>query len=144
MRAIEALYPAGVITGTALDVGTGSGILAFAMAAMGARVTAIDIDGDAIENARANAALNQPLGIDFWPTPLNKLRSRFDLITANILSGVLVEMAPRLCKRLKAGGHLVMAGILARETDGVRRAFKDLRLITISRSRGWATLTMAS
>ena len=75
----------------ALDVGTGSGVLAIAMRLMGVgQVCAIDIDALALENARENAALNSPGGrIRFATTPLARLRRRFDLITANILSSTL-------------------------------------------------------
>ena len=88
----------------ALDVGTGSGILAIAMRLLGvAEITAIDIDPVAIENARENAQLNRSQNIRFSP-PATSLRRHFDLITANILSSTLIEMAPLLCRRLAPEG----------------------------------------
>jgi len=143
LRAIEKLF-AQRSHETALDVGTGSGVLAFAMAARNARVTAIDIDRQALENARQNAKLNTTAaGIRFSATPLARVAGRFDLITANILSSVLTRMAPLLRRRLKPKGRLVLSGILTSEVRQVLAAYLGLRTVAINRSRGWATLAMA-
>ncbi len=144
LRAIEMLSAEGVRIHDALDVGTGSGVLAFAMASLGARVVAIDLDPQALQNARENLALNPARGrIRFSATPIAKVSGRFDLITANILSSVLIEMAPQLIKRLKPGGRLVMGGILASDALRVLSAYRSLRRVAVMRSRGWATLVMA-
>jgi len=143
LRAIEKLF-AQRSHETALDVGTGSGVLAFAMAARNARVTAIDIDRQALENARQNAKLNTTAaGIRFSATPLARVAGRFDLIAANILSTVLTRMAPMLRRRLKPKGRLVLSGILSSEVSQVLAAYRGLRTVAINRSRGWATLVMA-
>ena len=143
LRAIEKLF-AQRSHETALDVGTGSGVLAFAMAARNARVTAIDIDRQALENARQNAKLNTTAaGIRFSATPLARVAGRFDLIAANILSTVLTRMAPMLRRRLKPKGRLVLSGILTSEVSQVLAAYRGLRTVAINRSRGWATLVMA-
>lgn len=143
LRAIEKLF-AQRSYGNALDVGTGSGVLAFAMASLNARVTAIDIDQLALENARQNAKLNTTAaGIRFSAKPLAQVAARFDLITANILSTVLIGMAPLLTRRLKPKGRLVLSGILASEVREVLAAFRGLRTVAITRSRGWATPVMA-
>jgi ribosomal protein L11 methyltransferase len=109
----------------ALDVGTGSGILAIAMHKLGARtIVAIDLDAIALENAVENADLNGMNGaVRFSVAPLRSIRGRFDLITANILSSVLIPMASQLKARLRPGGYLVLAGILAREADAVAAAY---------------------
>ena len=109
----------------ALDVGTGSGILAIAMHKLGARtIVAIDLDAIALENAVENADLNGMDGaVRFSVAPLSSIRGRFDLITANILSSVLIPMASQLKARLRPGGYLVLAGILAREADAVAAAY---------------------
>ena len=107
----------------ALDVGTGSGVLAIAMRLMGVgQVCAIDIDALALENARENAALNSLGGkIRFATTPLARLRRRFDLITANILSSTLIGMASALTRLLARRGLLILGGILNREAaDGTQ------------------------
>ena len=131
----------------ALDVGTGSGVLAIAMRLMGVgQVCAIDIDALALENARENAALNSFIGgkIRFATTPIARLRRRFDLITANILSSTLIVMASALTRLLARGGHLVLGGILNREAASVLKTYcPRLRCLGIRRDRGWSTLVLA-
>jgi ribosomal protein L11 methyltransferase len=130
----------------ALDVGTGSGVLAIAMRLMGvAEVSAIDIDGLALENARANAGLNSLNGkIRFAITPVARLRRRFDLIAANILSSTLIGMASALTSLLARGGCLVLGGILNREAAAVLGAYRpSLRRLSVRRDRGWSTLVLA-
>ena len=131
----------------ALDVGTGSGVLAIAMRLMGvAQVCAIDIDALALENARENAALNS-MGdgkIHFAATPLKRLRRRFDLITANILSSTLIALASALTSLLGRRGLLILGGILNREAPAVLKAYRPrLRCVGIRRDRGWSTLVLA-
>jgi ribosomal protein L11 methyltransferase len=130
----------------ALDVGTGSGVLAIAMRLMGVgQVSAIDIDALALENARENAVLNSLGGqIRFATTPLARLRRRFDLITANILSSTLIGMASALTRLLANGGRLILGGILNRETAEVLSTYRPrLRCLGVRRDRGWSTLVLA-
>jgi len=130
----------------ALDVGTGSGVLAIAMRLMGVgQVSAIDIDALALENARENAALNSLGGkIRFATTPLVRFRRRFDLITANILSSTLIGMASALTRLLARRGRLVLGGILNREAAAVLNSYGPrLRCLGVRRDRGWSTLVLA-
>lgn len=143
LRAIESVLAEQAPRVSALDVGTGSGVLAFAMASGGMHVVAIDVDRQALQNARENAALNPARSkIRFSSTPLEKVTERFDLVTANILSSVLIAMAPALVKRLKPRGRLILGGILATEVRHVLPAYRALRVIANQRSRGWATLVL--
>ncbi len=130
----------------ALDVGTGSGVLAIAMRLMGVgQVSAIDIDALALGNARANATLNSLGGkIRFATTPLARLRRRFDLITANILSSTLIGMASALTRLLASRGRLILGGILNREAARVLSTYQPrLRCLGVRRDRGWSTLVLA-
>lgn len=130
----------------ALDVGTGSGVLAIAMRLMGVgQVNAIEVDALALDNARENAALNSVGGkIRFATTPAARLRRRFDLITANILSSTLIAMASALTRLLARGGRLVLGGILNREAAAVMRVYQPrLRCLNVRRDRGWTTLVLA-
>jgi len=130
----------------ALDAGTGSGILAIAMRKLGVRqIVAIDIDEKALENARENTGLNvidDPIRLS--SAPLSSVRGRFDPIAANILSTVLIAMAPALKARLRPAGGLVLGGILKREVANVASAFTpQLRCVRSRTDRAWATLLMA-
>jgi ribosomal protein L11 methyltransferase len=127
----------------ALDVGTGSGILAIAMVKLGvAEVTAIDTDIAAAANAKENARLNRVTArILFSTTPLGLLRGRFGLIAANILSSILILMAPDLKARLRHQGYLVLAGILRREADSVAAAYlPELTQVGVRNHGAWTTL----
>lgn len=131
---------------TALDVGTGSGILAIAMKLVGVgKVSAIDNDALALDNARENAALNRlARRISFSTTPIDRIRKRFDLVAANILSSVIIRLASELKRVLARGGRLVLGGILERETAKVAANFTpELRLLSTTIDRGWATMVFA-
>lgn len=150
LRALETLMrthrPARV-----LDAGTGSGVLAIAVALMRARerhapdIMAVDIDPVALENALANARLNGvERAIRFSSVPLTSIRRRFDLITANILSHTLKELAPHLKRILAPGGRLVLGGFLADEADEVLSHYRPpLRCISRRTHRGWTTIVLA-
>lgn len=145
LRAIDRLCGERRLT-RALDVGTGSGILAIAMALLGAKhVTAIDVDAAALDNARENAALNH-LGrrIRLSTTPVAQLSDKFDLIVANILSSVLIAIAPDLIRLLARRGRLILGGILRREARAVASRYAGkLRLLGTDYDRGWTTIIFA-
>jgi ribosomal protein L11 methyltransferase len=112
-----------------LDVGCGSGVLAIAAARLGAArpVVAIDIDHAAITATLDNAARNGVAGaVDASTTPLDRVAGHFDVIAANILSGVLATLAPSVTQRLAEGGSLVLSGVLAQEdqVDEVLAAYR--------------------
>jgi ribosomal protein L11 methyltransferase len=124
-----------------LDIGTGSGILAIAAAKLGyAPVQAFDFDAEAVRVARANARKNRVEGKikltrgDVTRLPLKPAR-QFDLVCANLISPLLIAEKRRIANRLKRGGALVLAGILAAEFAEVERAFANLGLkLTASRA----------
>lgn len=145
LRALDALC-AGRRFKSALDIGTGSGVLAIAMRLFGIpRVTAVDIDEAALDNARENAALNS-MGrtIRFSAAPVERLRGCFDLITANILSTALAAMAATLKRLLAPDGLLVLGGILKHEAPALLDSFRPgLRMVGSRRDRGWITMVLA-
>ncbi len=110
-----------------LDVGTGSAILAIAAARLGAvKVLAVESDPDAIENAQDNAIRNDAVErvcIDCALVDdayLDRTGSgAFDLITANVLSGVLMPLLPAFHKSLSGDGRLILSGILETEADAM-------------------------
>ncbi|MDB5107930.1 MAG: prmA [Candidatus Binatus sp.] len=146
LREIEVSARA-IIPASMLDVGTGTGLLAIAAAMLGAReIIATDVDPIALDNARDNARLNNlERRIRFSPVPLNSIRRRFDLVTVNILSETLIELAPRLKRMVAPHGRLILGGLLADEADDVMRHYRpELRLLRKKTHRGWTSMVLAS
>ncbi|MFQ5508983.1 MAG: 50S ribosomal protein L11 methyltransferase [Leptospirillia bacterium] len=129
-----------------LDVGTGSGILAIAAHKLGAgTVTAFDNDPDAVDNARDNLQLNDCNGIELFTGTLDAVTGRYDLILANLLAHLIVEIAPALSAHLAPDGHLILSGLLNDQVDGVDAALAASGLRTVKyESRGmWSCLLAA-
>jgi ribosomal protein L11 methyltransferase len=106
-----------------LDYGCGSGILAIAAAKLGAdRVAGVDIDSQAIVTSRANAAANK---VDAaFGAPEGLPPATFDVALANILANPLELLAPLLAGRVRAGGHVVLSGILEPQAASVLAAYE--------------------
>jgi ribosomal protein L11 methyltransferase len=103
-----------------LDVGTGTGILAIAARKLGFhRVVAVDTDPLAVDATQENALLNHADGIEVSEGGIETLNATFDFIAANIISGVLVQLAPELAAHLKPGGLAVLSGILSGQAQEV-------------------------
>jgi ribosomal protein L11 methyltransferase len=158
LAALDALERRGTRFGNIADVGTGTGILAFAALALWrqAKCIATDIDSQAINVARENAAINGvTLGhgegelllavADGMHSPLLSARSPFDLIIANILAAPLVELAPDFAHALAPGGTLVLAGLLETQAEAVAGAYAELGLKLCDRGTGeWPVLVLTS
>ncbi len=123
-----------------LDYGCGSGILAIGAALHGAgRIDAVDIDPAAVEATRANAAANK-VSVNAGLPEL--AQGQYPLVFANILATPLKLLAPLLCSHVAAGGHLVLAGILERQTDELKSAYAPwLTLQVDDRDDGWVLMT---
>jgi ribosomal protein L11 methyltransferase len=127
------------------DIGTGSGILAISAAKLGyAPVEAFDFDPEAVRIARANARDNHVLDkirlhrADLTKLPRRSIR-RYDVICANLISTLLLSQRDRILQRLKAGGTLVVAGILKKEFHIIRSAYEGagLKLIAARSEKEW-------
>ena len=129
-----------------LDVGTGTGILAIAAAQMGyRRVIGVDTDILAVDAARSNIELNQAsAGIEIEEGSIAVQSGTFDLIAANIISSVLVLLAPELASHLKPGGVAVLSGILLGLEGGVIEAMEQagLRLFERYQDGKWISLAV--
>jgi ribosomal protein L11 methyltransferase len=139
LRALESAVRPG---DRVLDVGTGSAILAIAAARLGAgEVLAVESDPDALENAEDNLRRN---GVADQVELLHGVvddeflallgPARFDLIVANVLSGVLVPLLPAFLAALapagqgrdeRGPGRLILGGILEEEADSVIDAARE-------------------
>ena len=139
------------------DIGTGTGLLAFAALHLWPRAyaTASDIDPISIDVTRDNAALNsvsegQQLGaVALAVAPgtdheLIRRRAPYDLVIANILAGPLIELAPSLAEIAAPGGTLILAGLLNRQRDAVARAYRrqGFRLAESAPNGDWPTLRL--
>jgi len=123
-----------------LDYGCGSGILAIAAAKFGARsIDAVDIDPAAVDSSGRNAHANHVTLNCALP---DGAQGSYPLVLANILSAPLKLLAPLLCGHVAAGGDLVLAGILERQTDELRQAYAPwIELQVGDAEEGWVLLT---
>lgn len=133
----------------ALDLGTGSAVLAIGLAKL-ARipVLATDIDPVATRVAAANVRGNE---VAAWVTtatatgfasPAIALAAPFDLIVANILARPLMRLAPAMAAHLSSGGSLILSGILDRQRDAVVAAYvgQRFRHVRTTHREGWVTI----
>ncbi|HEX7123342.1 MAG TPA: 50S ribosomal protein L11 methyltransferase [Gemmatimonadaceae bacterium] len=126
-RLLEAAVRPGV---RVADLGTGSGVLAIAAARHGAaHVFAIEIDPDALPNARANVERNGVAEVvhllEGDAAVLLRLVAPVDVIVANIISSIILPLLPVMAECLRPGGTAIIAGLLAAERNEVRRALSD-------------------
>lgn len=132
--------------GSLLDVGTGTGILAIAAIKLhpDARVTAFDIDPEAIEVARENAAINQVA--DDLEIEVNKLGSyagqEFDLVLANLTADVIIPLAADFPAAMKPQSVLIVSGILREQGEDVKSALttQGFNLIEEKPDGEWVTM----
>ena len=97
----------------ALDVGTGTGILAIVSSMLGVpSIDANDIDPNACEVAQENFAKNNITNVNFVSEDLSTVQGSYDLVVANIIDGILTQLKPHLLRTLNPEGHLVVSGIL--------------------------------
>ncbi|WP_159981644.1 MULTISPECIES: 50S ribosomal protein L11 methyltransferase [unclassified Novosphingobium] len=147
----------GLVIRNCADIGTGTGLLAFAALSLWPRTlaTASDIDAVCVGVVDDNAAAN---GItmgsgrgqlamtvaDGMEHPVLDARGPYDLILANILAGPLVSLAPDFGKALVPGGHLLLAGLLETQEAAVRAACRraGLRLAARMVNGDWSILWM--
>jgi ribosomal protein L11 methyltransferase len=131
-----------------LDLGSGSGILALAARALGARrVLAGDFDPHAVRTAKENARLNrisrvtvQKLDVRSWEPART-----WEVVAANLFSGLLVEVAPKIAAAVAAGGWLIFSGVLRVQEAEVLAAFHHagLRPERLVREGKWVSGRMA-
>ena len=145
LAALDGSSASGARFANIADIGTGTGLLAFAALALWpeAKCIATDIDPVAVDVARDNAAINGvKLGhgagelllavADGMDSPMLAARAPFDLIIANILAGPLIELAPDFVRALAPGGTIVLAGLLDTQADGVGDGLSSSRALTIA------------
>lgn len=132
-----------------LDLGTGSGILALAARALGARrVEAFDFDPAAIRIARENLALNHLDRVTFHRLDVTRWTpsKRFQVVAANLFSEVLISAAPAIVSAVTPGGALILSGILRHQEGETLRAFTTGGLATerVVRKGKWIAAQLRS
>ena len=155
LAVLSAMKARGVVVRNLADIGTGTGLLAFAALELWPRAlaTASDIDEVCLGVVADNAARN---AIPIGPRPgeltmlaasgmdhaLLEARGPYDLVIANILAGPLIELAPDFAAALIPGGHLVLAGLLTTQETAVRAACRraGLRLAARMTKGDWSIL----
>ena len=111
---------------TLLDVGTGTAILAMLAARLGfGEVTGIEIDPEARRVARENILLNKLGSIDIRDQLLEEIDEKFDVVIANIIDGVLIQLRDDLIQCVNPGGHLFLTGVLVEREDHFMENFID-------------------
>ncbi len=139
------------VTGSLLDLGCGSGILAIAMAKVwGRQVQATDIDPPSAAVAAKNAKLNgvgarvHAAVSDGWRAPVLARNAPYAVVMANILARPLCRFAPQLGRNLAPGGVAILSGLLESQERMVMAAHQrqGLHLIRRYRINGWTTLVI--
>ena len=126
--------------GRVLDYGCGSGILAIGAAKFGATdIDAVDIDEAAVQSTRANADANH---VQLNAGLPDKASGQYQTVLANILATPLKVLAPLLCAHVAKGGHLVLAGILERQSIELKAAYAPWCALEVVDSHdGWILMT---
>lgn len=127
---------------TVIDFGCGSGVLAIAALKLGAaRAIGIDHDPQAILASIDNAKRNQVDGRFEAYRNEEAPELQGDVVLANILANVLVELAPQIQARVNAQGELAMSGILSEQAEAVRDAYQQqIRFAPADELDGWVLL----
>jgi len=148
LAALEQLADGGLVEGArVLDVGCGSGVLAIAAGLLGAhQVVGLDTDPIAVEATMANGARNGLAGrLAARQGSLPSADGPFDLVVANLISSLLIELAPLLAASVRTGGRLVASGIFIDREPEVLAALEHAGLERSGRSAegDWVALELA-
>jgi ribosomal protein L11 methyltransferase len=129
----------------ALDVGTGSGILAIALAKSGAKtVLAVDVDPVALKVARGNLRCNGvEKKVSLSGAKLPQIKALFQLVVANLTAETIIDQTRALAKRVAPKGLLILSGISHRKTEQVIKHFAaDFKVMRRKREKEWMTLLL--
>jgi ribosomal protein L11 methyltransferase len=149
---LDMLKRRGAVYRNLLDLGTGTGLLAFAAMRLwpAAAATASDIDPVSIDVVHENAVLNGMRGLHLVVADgLSHRdlvdRAPYDLVIANILAGPLIDMAPWIAASVAKGGTLLLAGLLDTQAAGVTRAYRKQGMRLAGSSSGeWPVLRLVA
>jgi ribosomal protein L11 methyltransferase len=155
--ALGRMKSGGAAVANLLDLGTGTGLLAFAAMRLwpAGRAAASDNDPVAVEVGAENAAINgvrlgrargqlELVVAEGMDHPRLQARAPFDLVIANILAGPLIDLAASVARAIAPGGRLILAGLLDHQAPAVAAAYRRRGMMLTGRvDRGeWPTLVM--
>ncbi len=128
----------------ALDLGSGTGILAFAARIFGAKkVEAMDFDATAVRVAKENAVVNSIEQVVFKKSNVLSWAPKrtWPVVMANLFSPILIAAAKQIAAAVKPGGILILSGILRIQADEVTAAFEaqKMKFEVVSRTGKWVT-----
>jgi ribosomal protein L11 methyltransferase len=129
---------------SALDVGTGSGVLAIAASRLGAApVVGIDDDVNAIQAAEENLTLNRGADVTLTTADVRTASpGTFDLVTANLTGGLLIDAASRLRDLAKPGAQLILSGFLRHEEQAVLAAYQGCTVTDRAEEEEWVCVSV--
>lgn len=130
---------------TVLDVGTGSGVLTIASALLDAKeIHAFDLDDIAVQSAKNNIQLNE-LSAKISVEENNLLKNvtiDADVVVANILANIILELIPDAMRVLKPGGYFIASGIIAKQEEEMLNALKNegFRVRQVNQMKDWLVI----
>jgi ribosomal protein L11 methyltransferase len=131
------------------DVGTGSGILAISAIRLGAaHADCVDVETVAVRATRENAERNgvgHQIAVELGSAGEGEpFQGQYDVVLANIIARILIDLAPALVTQTRPGGHLVLAGIIESREAEVVAAFKEqgANVITRRQMDDWVSLVL--
>lgn len=155
LECIEKLICEGKSSEKLLDMGCGSGILGIgAYLLAGSDITAVDIEENSIRIAKENAAINNLPADKFHPYVGNVITDKalydricensYDIIAANIVSDIIIMMAPLFKKVLATGGRLIVSGIISERADEVEAHLNKYGFVReeFFDKEGWAAIVL--
>ena len=131
------------------DIGTGSGIIALLAVKLGAgRVTGTENDPVALEAARRGADLNGiPAGRIAWTLsgPDELPGPAYEIVAANILLNTLVDLAPRIARKVSPRGRLLLSGLLSEQARAAEEAYEVEGFVPLARKEreGWVRVELS-
>ncbi|MCX7877557.1 MAG: 50S ribosomal protein L11 methyltransferase [Ignavibacteria bacterium] len=127
-----------------IDFGCGTAILSIAAEKLGLKkITAIDIDTDAVINAQENIKVNDCSGIKILQCSISDIKENdFHIIAANLTSSVILDNLTEVKLRLKKGGKLFLSGILKEEKDEILNHLKlnHFKILEINDKGEWTAI----
>ena len=124
-----------------LDMGSGTGVLAFLAEKMGAaRIDAIDIDDWAFENCVENAERNGCHKTQVIQGGADRIEDQYEVIIANINRNILVQDGAVYCAHLLPGGSLLLSGFYEEDQSILKEAFSQLTFVQSKVKDGWCMM----